>query len=245
MLLPDQDAFSAQWRKQLGLEAEAPPSARKLSFPREFRPLSEGGSLSRGFWDYLADRGYSGVQRGWAAKAYDLQYALSGRFAYRIIIPVVDRRSQLVTWTARAIDREADIRYLTLSRDQSRAAPGELLLGLPLLSRAAPARCLAICEGPFDAIAVSAIGHSRGIYGTCLFGLELSDAQADLLSDISDSFDRVKLLLDPEQAWLRTLDMRSKLPKRCKPVTLPKGYKDPGTLIGDKRGEDFVLSLAA
>jgi hypothetical protein len=247
--LPDQDEFSQQWRKQLGVDTEL-PSARKLVFPKEAKSLADGGYLTAGFWHYLTDplpdgRGLSAEQARWAAEVYDLHYAISGRFAYRLIIPVYDRASQLMTWTARSIALDAEIRYLTLKSDEARARPGELLLGLPQLARAAPARCLVVAEGPFDAIALSVLGHSQGIWGTCIFGLELSDAQSDLLYSLSEHFERIVLLIDPAQAWLRTLGMRSRLPRRCQSLMVPEGFKDPGELVKTREGKAFVLSLAA
>lgn len=241
--LPAADEFAEQWRRQLGLTEEPKPISRKLDFPREFRRLTLGAPRSAAFWDYLAGRGYNARQSRWLAEAYDLHYALSERYAYRLIVPIYSRSSQLMTWTARSINPNADIRYLTLLTDFARAAPGELLLGLPFLWRAAPARCLVICEGPFDAIAVSAIGHELGVWGTCLFGLELSDAQADILAELCEGFDRVRFLIDPD-AFLRVLSLRERLPRRCFPMKLPEGFKDPGDLIGSKIGEEFVYSLA-
>jgi hypothetical protein len=242
--LPAQDEFSAQWRQQLGLTAPEKPAARRLSFPREFRELEPRASRSAGFWDYLANRGYSNAQATWASRAYDLHYAVSGEYAYRLIIPIYDRFGSLMTWTGRAISPRAHIRYKTLSKELHRAAPGELLLGLPLLDKAPRARCLVVVEGPFDAIAISAIGHSAGIWGSCIFGLELSEKQADIISDLSSRFDRLRLMLDPEAA-LRVLRLRSSLPRRCKPIEVPPGFEDPGALIGSHSGENFVMSLAS
>ncbi len=82
-----------------------------------------------GFGNILRVGGTHLKERKWLAEAYNLHYAVSGRFAYRIIIPITDRLGKVATWTGRAIDREADIRYLTLKTDEARAAPGELLLG--------------------------------------------------------------------------------------------------------------------
>lgn len=241
--LPARDEFASQWRRQLGLTAEEKPEARRLLLPKEFQELEPAARRSEGFWDYLASRGYSEQQALWASRAYDLRYALSGDFAYRLIIPVYDRRRQLMTWTARAISKEAHIRYKTLKKEVARAAPGELLLGLPLLEEAALTRCLAIVEGPLDAIAVSTIGHSVGVWGACIFGLELSAKQADLISDLDGRFDKLRLMLDPD-AMLRVLNLRSSLPRRCKPEQMPNGFEDPGALIGSRLGEDFILSLA-
>lgn len=239
LLAPDE--FSSQWRRQLGLEQNN-ASLRSLELPSEARKLTLGAPRSGGFWKYLEERGFSPEQAKWAAETYDFHYALSGRYAYRLIIPVYSRTLQLMTWTARSVTPNAGIRYLTLSTDYARCAPGELLLGLSFLGRANPARCLVVCEGPFDAIAVSAIGHEAGVLGTCLFGLELSDAQADLLTELCDYFDRTKLLID-NPAWTRVLGLKERLPKRCRPMHLPEGFKDPGVLIGSKEGEAFVHSL--
>jgi hypothetical protein len=246
--LPAQDEYASQWRRQLGLTIPEKPEARKLSFPREFRQLAPSVPRSGGFWDYLMDslpegRGFSLEQARWAAEAYDLHYAVSGTYAYRLIIPIYDRLNRLMTWTARAISPEAHIRYKTLSKEFARAAPGELLLGLPLLETAPSTRCLVIVEGPFDAIAISAIGHSVGVWGACVFGLELSDRQADIISELNDRFDKVRLMLDPD-ASLRVLGLQSSLPRRCKSQAIPDGFKDPGEFVGSSQGEDFVLSLA-
>lgn len=240
--LPDEDDFATQWRAQLGIE-DTLVKPKSLQFPKEFRQLTPGASRSRGFWLYLSDRGFSPEQGFWASEAYDLHYALSGKYAYRVIVPIYDRNNQLMTWTARSIRSDADIRYMTLGKENARKPPGELLLGLPLLWKARKRRCLVVCEGPFDAIAVSVIGHEAGVWGTCLFGLELSTAQADILTDVGEGFDRMRVALDPD-ASLRVLSLRSQLPRRCLPLHLPERFKDPGQLIGSRTGEDFVLSLA-
>lgn len=244
-LLPDQDKFASQWRNQLGLES-APDNyhPKKIAFPKEFRKLASNAPRSVQFWRYLTSRGYTVAQANWAAEAYQLHYAISGRYSYRVIIPVFSRLSQLMTWTGRSISPSADVRYLTLSTENSVAPTGELLLGLQLFWKAKKTRCLVVCEGPFDAVAVSVLGYEAGVWGTCFFGLECSSTQADLLCELSDSFERIRLMLDPT-AMLRVLRMRERLPRRCRSAELPSGLKDPGELIGMRGGRDFVLSLAA
>lgn len=245
--LPSEDEFASSWRKQLGLlGAEKPSRPTRLQFPKEVKPLVWGGPRSASFWNYLLqDRGFTRAQAEWASEAYDFHYALWGKYSYRVVIPIYSGTGELMTWTARAIDPRADIRYMTHPKEEAVAPPTSLLLGLPILNKTRLTRYLVVCEGPFDAIAVSVLGHELGIWGTCLFGLELSEKQADLLSDLAARFDRVGLLLDPEQAWLRTLDMTSLLPKRCKMLHLPEGLKDPGEMIGRKEGADYIASLAA
>jgi hypothetical protein len=242
--LPDADEFSSSWRKSLGVEEPSRP--KSLSLLKEFRPLDfeHRTRHSDVFWNYLYDRGYNKAQAAWAASSYNLHYAIAGQYAYRIVIPIESAQGKLMTWTARSVDPKADVRYLTLKKDYAVEPPGNLILGLPLLHRAAPTKCLTICEGPFDAIAVSTLGHAHGIWGACLFGLELSAHQADLLSELEGRFEQMRLLLDPD-ASLRTLNLRSRLPRRCRVARLPSGYKDPGQLIERKEGRDIVMALAA
>lgn len=244
--LPSEDEFASSWRKQLGLTEIEKPIPRKLRFPREVKPLVWGAPGSVAFWDYLLeDRGFTRDQAEWAAKTYDFHYTRWGKYSYRIIVPIYSGTGELMTWTARAIDSRADIRYMTHPKEEAVAPPTSLLLGLPTLSKARLKRYLVVCEGPFDGIVVSVLGHGLGIWGTCLFGLEISEAQADLLSDLETQFDRVGLLLDPEQAWLRNLDMTSLLPKRCNMLHIPENFKDPGELISRKEGAEYIASLAA
>lgn len=242
--LPDKDEFALQWRGQLGMTSEPVSSDRKLAFPKEFRPLTPLARRSDGFWDYLIDnRGYSPWDAEWVAEAYDMQYALSGKYAYRIIIPIQDRADKLMTWTARTV-ADADIRYMTLGKDDHREAPGNLLVGLPILAKAKKRKCLVVCEGPFDAITVSLLGHEYGVWGTCLFGLNCSKAQADLLTELADDFgNNMWLALDPEASF-RVLGLRGILPRCCKPLRLPEGVEDPGALNKVRFGRDFVQSLA-
>lgn len=241
--IPDADQFASSWRKQLGMDKVQ--VVEQLEFPKEIKPLKATSKRSDAFWGYLFDRGYSWEQAVWAVTNYDLHYALSGRYSYRITLPIYSPQNQLMTWTSRAIDSDADIRYMTLSSADAVKPPGELLLGLPLLfNPRIKARCLIVCEGPFDAIAVTTLGYRLGIWGTCIFGLELSEAQADLLSELDSRFDQMRLMLDAS-ALLRVLRMRELLPQRCKSLAIPSGFKDPGEFIKRKEGADFIASLAS
>lgn len=245
--LPDADDFALQWRRQLGMGAEAPETG-PLRFPKEFRKLTPRAKRSDAFWEYLTgrkkgQRHFTTDEAEWAADAYNLHFAISGDYAFRIIIPIYTARGELATWTARSLNPDADIRYMTLKKDFAKVPPGNLLLGLPLLRSASPARCLIVNEGPFDAIAVSALGHKLGVWGTCIFGLELSESQGDLLTEFGEYFDRMRLILDPG-AMFRVLNLRSSLPRRCLPVQLPPGFDDPGELTQRREGEMFIHSLA-
>ena len=245
--LPAPDEFSSQWRKQLGLaKTQTTATVTKLSFPREFKPLSTSKSPFAGiFWQYVQRRGYTYEQARWAASAYGMHYATTGSYAYRLILPIYDSAGKLMTWTGRSTKADAQVRYMSLAASESLTAPGNLLLGLPLLWKAEPAACLVICEGPFDAVAISTLGHRYGVWGACLFGVNVSEAQADLLDALERRFPRMRLLIDPD-ANLKVLNLRQRLPTRCKSTPLMSGLKDPGELVSaGAAGVEFVKSLAA
>ena len=242
--LPSEDAFSETWRKQLGLEQTAVP-VTKLEFPPEFKPLHGlHGRFAEIFWQYLRGRGYSGHEAEWLAKTYKLQYAISGYWAYRLIIPIFSSNGVLLTWTARAVTKDAEIRYLTLNSQQSVESAPNLLLGLDFLWKSPRPEYLVVCEGPFDAMAVTALGNQYGIWGTCLFGVQVSNAQSVILDDLSRKFEHVRLLVDPD-ARLKVLNFRDRLPKRCQVLYLDDSISDPGELPSHKEGAEYLKHIVA
>lgn len=231
---PKDEDLSVQLAKLLG-----PPLAPliqisgPLKLPPEFKPLRGPQGLGAPFWSYLEDRGLASP---WVCETYGLHYAITGRYRYRIIIPVYAPDGQLMTWTARSIVPREPVRYKALPNRPpfddydgplARKAPGALLLGLPFLTQVANPRMLIVCEGPFDAIKVSALGRTAGVYGTCLFGLDISESQALLIERLAARFQRVVILLDPDAA---TLNLRIKEAVTCAVAfgRMPQGVEDPG-----------------
>ena len=244
--LPSAYTFGAEWRKKLGVASPegSRPASFHLKLPPEFKSLASHSRFVDAFWNYLYGRGYTFDQAAWAVENYQLHYAITGPYAYRIIVPVYAADGKLMTWTGRSIRPDAEIRYKTLATDDACAPPGDLLLGLQMLWSVKNPRCLVVCEGPFDAIAVTVLGHLNGVYGTCLFGLNVSEAQADLLAELERRFERMRLMLDSD-ALLRILSLRERLPQRCKSAVLLTGAKDPGELIKKgNAGLSFVRALA-
>jgi hypothetical protein len=241
---PTDEDFAAIIAVNLGLEDYHTPP-KPLTYPSEFKPLVRKG-LGLPFWEYIADRGFSDSQVRWLAEQYNLHYATKGEFRYRLIIPIFSERGKLLSWTGRSIAND-NIRYKTLSLTPQPGYTGplaldtsfNLLLGLPLLWRVQNASVLVICEGPFDALKISALGYERGVYGTCLFGLNVSEPQAWLLEDLKARFDKIVLLIDPdaELMQLRLLDQLSRL--RVSVGRLPPGIKDPGDLSAGEASNLF------
>lgn len=241
--LPSEDDFAETWRKQLGVQTSQAPRPKTLRLPSEVKPWAFPSKFQGLFWRYLEGRGYTTRQIDWVAQTYDFHFATTGDYAWRIVVPVKDTLGKLMTWTARSIKTNAKVRYKTLPSQEAVKPPGDLLLGLSLLWRATKTRSLIICEGPFDAMTVSVLGHEAGVWGTCLFGVNVSEAQTELLEQLSSRFERVRLLVDPD-ASLRVLSLRDRLPRQCRVTHLLPGVKDPGDLTKIDGGLDFVQALA-
>jgi hypothetical protein len=238
--LPAKDQFKEQWRKQLGLDGPADARPTRLDWPEGCYSLIEKyrrhSPFAVTFWNYLHRRGFTDVLIEYVAERYQLRYTIEGEFAFRLIIPIFDEIGHLATWTGRAIGDRLP-RYKTLTREASVQSPSELLLGFNWLVNAAPARMLVVCEGPLDAIKVTALGGPYGIWGTCLFGKQISRPQTGYLYALKQFFENIVLLLD-EDARLNCLEIASNIPG-CHVAHLPPGIKDPG----DLGNVEFLCSL--
>jgi hypothetical protein len=224
--LPQDVDLAALFRARV---AGDPPLAKptELEFPPELRRLGTS-SLARPFWDYLAARGYSRPQAEQLVVTYDLHYATHGRFAYRVVIPVYDRFRRVLTWTGRTILPDEELRYLTLSAKLALCATKDTLLSLPLLWSCNNPRALLICEGPFDAMWITMLGRTFGVYGTCLFGLTLSPPQMLELEALRARFRYRALLLDSAAGHQAFKLAHSGLELGL--IRLPAEVKDPATL---------------
>lgn len=222
-----------QLRSQLVEDHNSEPE-RSLKLLREFKHLITKSVLATPFYEYLAQRGYRARQIEWLADIYDLHYAVRGPYAYRVIVPIYDRYDKMLSWTGRTILKDGDPRYLSLSTHANRRLPAAkcptaaTLLGLHYLWTCSNPRVLVICEGPFDALWVSTFGHSLGVHATCLFGLNISEAQAVLLDELSQRFERMVLLLDSAASLQAFRLAQSGLDLEI--MRLPEGAKDPGDL---------------
>ena len=201
-----------------------------LEMPRSFHPLRVGEERAAPFVRYLERRGYRLGEIRWLAKAYDLQWAGFGPFAWRLIFPVHGRKGELLTWTGRAIGDDPPIRYKQPPASESRIEAPNCLLGLDQLCAAPDPRVLVICEGPLDATRISASGAALGVWGTCLFGLSLSDAQRELIFDLAGVFPLQAVLLDATAGADRLRIARQLEPLRPTFPRLPEGVEDPGAL---------------
>ncbi len=197
-------------------------------FPPNIRTIVDKG-MGRRFIDYLVTRDYTREEAKHLCEVYWLMYAITGPFAYRIIIPI-EMEDGIVTWTGRDITGTSETRYKTLSKEESRCSIKEALFGYKSLIEDNTAHTLIVCEGPFDALRVDFFGYPFGIRGTCLFGLQASDTQISLLTTLSDKFKYKYICLDAGAIVLQLHLLRKLEFLGFKGLTLPQSYKDPGEL---------------
>lgn len=225
----ENDLFAAfkNWKFRDSKLEDVPSS---IVMPSGFNSLNNGSPFAGPFLQYMFDRGYTKGQVDWLCSVYDLRYTLKGKFGYRIIIPVYDQYGKLLSWTGRSISAKNSQRYMSLSRFTQVCTPKETLLGLPLLHTCHNPRALLVCEGPFDAMWVSTIGRSFGVYGTCLFGLTLSPPQEVLLRALRKRFSYVGLFLDSTAVFQSFALAQSGFSV----LRLSSEYKDPAEMPAQK-----------
>jgi len=147
--------------------------------PSEFIPVFKDGRWQ--FPMYLKERK---IKRE-TAKAWNLGWCRTGRYAYRVVIPVVCSNGR--AFTARGTTGDMDPKYL----NPTDVDFGKLLCGWEL----APLRSdLVLVEGPLDAIKM----WQHGIPAVSLLGKVLHDEQmAMLFEKPKDSV--ITVMLDPEE----------------------------------------------
>ena len=138
---------------------------------------------------------------------------------------------QLVTWSARAIG-EATIRYRDLKLAESLLAPKEALFNHDCIGGGG--RALVITEGPFDALKIDFYGRLYGVRAVALSTNSIQDAQAFLLQDAADRFDRVIVMMDNASTLGIVDSMRMKQAlfflDNVEALPVPYGAKDAGEL---------------
>lgn len=177
---------------------KAPETSWKSGMPDEYVACYDKAS---GKWNgipvYLKQRGITKA----SCLAYRLGWCDTGKYARRIIIPVMT--NGVVTFQARATWETAkhEAKY-----DTPPGAPlSKLLMGYDMMK---PGAELWVVEGPFDAIAC----FQAGIPAVPLTGKELSDAQRNLISNLKPS--KVHVMLDPE-ADVQTRQVAAKISYVC------------------------------
>lgn len=190
-----------------------------VEYPEEFRLVTAKGRGAR-YLQYLHGRGITPASK--VSRYYDLQFAGSGEWAYRLIFPLALPDGTLVGWTGRAIG-SAEIRYKTYP-------PGGEVGTLFNIERCQGGRVLIISEGPVDALNLDWYGKDYNVNSTALLTTSATDRQLSIIYKVAQLYDKVVVLLDAganQQAHRLYGQLR---PIDAKLGRLPTGIKDPGEL---------------
>lgn len=233
--LENPDDYERSMEKLMEVEPEEEEKEQRrlpLLMPQEFRAFEQykPHTFQSLFEKYLMARGFPGESCYRAIKRYGLRWAVTGEYAYRIIVPVY-HEGLMVTWTARAIG-PATIRYKTLEREKEIRDIKDCLL-LPPDTLNIKRKCLVITEGPFDAIKFDTFASSYSITTVCVFGLQFTTPQLELLSKMRGRFQRIVLLLDLDAKAASSImasQVSEVLGEKAESKNLPAGVKDPGDL---------------
>lgn len=219
------------------------PPADRLLLPLEFKVVDRLGYGGR-FVDYLLSRGF--LERDWpdVVDRYQLQYCLVGEWKWRLIIPVRTETGQLITWTARSIIPNVELRYKTLSDKWDPEEPNapraifsikDVVYNAAAVSRGG--KELIVTEGPFDAIKVDFYSRGTGAVATSLFGKTPTEEQMYMIAEAAQRFEHVNLLLDDRtttDGWKISRYLRELVgQEKVRVLSLPPGVKDPGQLNPD------------
>lgn len=161
---------------------------RSLEGPRaEFHRFTGGQLHERQFGAYLAHRGYD---LNFITQRYDLRWAITGEYRYRVIIPIIaDGRWR--TYTARTIG-DTTPRYLTCKESEAGCRPTDFLFDQDNLLGG---ELLEIVEGAFDAMKVKQC-LIPGVDSTALSGKVLSNEQLSLIARKALQYRLVRITLD-------------------------------------------------
>lgn len=193
----DKDEFEglAAWLKGLSSGDDTPEPPKKIDMPSIFRPITDS-RFSQPYRTYLIKkRGFRKRDLDELIETYDLRYCASGKsWAKRLIIPIY-RDGKLGSYTGRSIDPREELRYNSLSKDQSPVNIKETIYDYDGLSKT-KGRILFIVEGPLDMLKLDFFARKHNCRATCLFSKTATPEQIADLYNVHRNFNRVILLLD-------------------------------------------------
>ena len=105
---------------------------------------------------------------------------LQGNYSFRIVIPIIFG-GELVSWTTRSLDKNAELRYLSCPLEEERIAHKSIVYNFDTVDDV-----VLITEGPFDTMR-----FGDGCVAT--FGIDFTEEQVELLGSVKKRF----ILFDP------------------------------------------------
>jgi len=114
----------------------------------------------------------------------------------RIVFPIT-MDNKLVSWTGRSILKEDQLRYKSSRSDDSVVNIYDSLFNYDDLFSGG--RALIVGEGPFDALKFDYFAKKYDCRATAIFTKTMSEDQIGFLDELYYLYDRVVLILDPEE----------------------------------------------
>lgn len=166
---------------------------RLVRLPIEARPLYNCDSPARTpFIRYLEQRGFDDPEE--AARMFDLHYAISGEYRYRIVIPIyVEHR--LFDFTSRTIKENHPPRYKTPRGSRIK----ETLGNWDDVHEGGSA--LVVVEGPFDMLKLIYLMQQTKVKICCTFGISITPYQfASIARLVKSRYTHCIILFDSDVA---------------------------------------------
>lgn len=226
----EEGAFDTLDPENLFSEATEEQEEKTLELPDNFTKFQHFRS-GVPYENYLTDRQFHPNHIDDFVSQYDLRYCISGIWAGRILLPI-NFNFDLVTWTGRAIGRNASLRYRSLSeRETALVSIKDVVFNFDELLNY-KGKVLFITEGPFDAMKMDFYGQRVKCRATCLFSKALRTSQLILLAELADNFDKLVVLLDSSEldTELEVQSMFAFIQDKIELGVLPEGIDDPGEL---------------
>lgn len=226
--VPDSQAGTAQGVK-LDIDGGREAEFKKLLKHSMFRSITPVGS-TKPFWKYIkTGRGF-GADTQAVIDRYDLKACLAGEYTRRLVIPFIEE-GRWVSFTARAIDKFAELRYKTLQNSRSLIPPRHTIFNYDTVVQGG--KMLVVTEGPLDAMKVDFYGRALGVCGTCIYSVSISEQQIYKLQLASKRFQNIVVILDREFE-LHALSVASVIgtPTRVEKFRGKRGVKDFGDMDG-------------
>lgn len=177
---------------QLTFNQTAPTKEENLAFdpPAEFHEFGSDPMLEQRFLEYIRSRGFD---PSYVIPRFKLHWCISGRYAYRIIVPVTVN-GRWYSFTGRTISDTEPKRYITASKDNGHNSPTDFLFDEDNLT---DGKLLLITEGPFDAMSITS-AMIPGVQATALFGQILNPLQKTKLIELTTQYEQIALALDKD-----------------------------------------------
>lgn len=207
--------------------------------PFELPPCIKFGELAA--WpaehrDYLLSR-----IKDWQVERWGIGYVPSRgrgvthhRLNGRIVFPIRDEHGRPCSYTARAVEKDARLRYL---EPLAAEMPARCLFGEQHWGKATT---LFVTEGVFDALAVECL--LGGAEGQAVAALRGSSPHPTVLSRLA-LFARIVVMTDPDQAGNKACSaIKAACGRHSKVLTiaLPKG-SDPSKLFETEQGQAYLV----